>query len=360
MKRSPVNLRPLLRVPKEHNPKALGLFLTGYCNLYELLREETDIFEGEITASHCEEMIHTLSGKLLERVSHGYSGACWGYNFDWQARKILYFPKYTPTVVVTAFVVQGLFQAYEITRDQNLLSTALSSADFVMNDLKRTPKERGFLLSYSPLEGNNTVYNASLLGSKLLALCYHYTGNKEYLNASWESVRACIDAQEDDGSWVYGEHPVQTWKDSFHTGYNLEALLFYQRYTGDDSFSENIQRGLSYYFNTFFLPDGTPKYYHDRIYPVDIHCPAQLPVTLHHAGLYDDHKERVDTVLRWTIENMQDRRGYFYFQLKKGISSKIPYMRWSQAFMFYAFSYYFKSLLSITPQVNELHATERN
>ena len=37
---------------------------------------------------------------------------------------------------------------------------------------------------------------------------------------------------------------------------------------------------------------------------------------------------------------MQDKRGYFYYQLKPGISSKIPYMRWSNAFMFNALSYY--------------------
>ena len=37
---------------------------------------------------------------------------------------------------------------------------------------------------------------------------------------------------------------------------------------------------------------------------------------------------------------MQDKKGFFYYQLKKGISSKIPYMRWSNAFMFYSMSYY--------------------
>ena len=40
------------------------------------------------------------------------------------------------------------------------------------------------------------------------------------------------------------------------------------------------------------------------------------------------------------LENMQDENGFFYYQLKKGISSKIPYMRWSNAFMFYAMSFY--------------------
>jgi hypothetical protein len=208
--------------------------------------------------------------------------------------------------------------------------------------------------------GNNTVYNAFLLGSKLLAMCYFYTNNDELLKASHESVVACIDAQREDGSWVYGELPIQQWIDSFHTGYNLEALLFFQRYTGDTSIEDNINRGMQFYLENFFLPDGTPKYYHDRIYPVDIHYPAQLPVTLYHAGLYNEHKKLVDTVLRWTIVNMQDKRGYFYYQLKKGISSKIPYMRWSQAFMFYALSHYFKAVLSLNEKDHESRFIVRN
>ena len=46
-------------------------------------------------------------------------------------------------------------------------------------------------------------------------------------------------------------------------------------------------------------------------------------------------------VLNWTIDNMQHKKGYFYYQLKKGISSKISYMRWSNAFMFNAMAHYF-------------------
>ena len=33
---------------------------------------------------------------------------------------------------------------------------------------------------------------------------------------------------------------------------------------------------------------------------------------------------------------MQAPEGYFYYQLKKGVSSHISYMRWSNAFMFAA------------------------
>jgi hypothetical protein len=35
-KRSPVNLRPLVGISKDYNPKALGLFLSGYVLLYRL------------------------------------------------------------------------------------------------------------------------------------------------------------------------------------------------------------------------------------------------------------------------------------------------------------------------------------
>ena len=55
---------------------------------------------------------------------------------------------------------------------------------------------------------------------------------------------------------------------------------------------------------------------------------------------FDEYKELANKVLEWAIKNMQDKKGYFYYQLKKVISSKISYMRWSNAFMFNAMSHY--------------------
>lgn len=337
-KRSPINLRKLLLVPKEHNAKGIGLFLTGYCNIHNAQAQSGQTTFG--TQSEILEKINYLADLLLSMQSKGYSGAGWGYNFDWQARRLFLFPKDTPTVVATTFCATALLQAYEITGNKNWLQTALSVAQFVLQDLKRTPKKRGFLFSYSPLEGNNTVYNASLLGSKLLSHCYYYSKDEELKIAARESILACVDAQQPDGSWYYGELPVQNWIDSFHTGYNLDALQTYQDLTGDTAFKTQIEKGFEFYIQNFFLSDGTPKYYHNRVYPIDIHCPAQLFVTLHRLNKFDDNRKLADMVMRWTIEQMQDKKGYFYYQLKKGISSKISYMRWSNAFMFYAMSHY--------------------
>jgi hypothetical protein len=53
-------------------------------------------------------------------------------------------------------------------------------------------------------------------------------------------------------------------------------------------------------------------------------------------------------VLDWTVTNMQHKKGYFYYQLKKGMSSKISYMRWSNAFMFNAMSHFLLETKSTT------------
>ena len=278
--------------------------------------------------------VDTLAKLLISLQSQGYSGACWGYNFDWQARGGLFFPSGTPTVVATTYAAFGLFDAYEATGEKRYLETAITSAKFVLNDLSRDYREDGtFLFSYSVTKGNNTVYNASLLGSKLLSRVYHYTGDKNLIEVAKGSVQAVINAQEEDGSWVYGELEIQSWKDSFHTGFNLECLSEYMKFSGDRSIERAVQKGLDYYLNNFFTDKGVPKYYNNGTYPIDIHSPAQLVVTLVSLGLIQEKVSLVQKVLDWTIRNMQSSKGYFYYQIKPRFTTKIPYMRWSQAWM---------------------------
>jgi rhamnogalacturonyl hydrolase YesR len=337
-KRSPINFRRVLLVPKTHNNMGLGLFLTGYCNLYHLTEK------GETRFGNQQQILSTIEklGQLiLKYQSTGYSGSCWGYNFDWQARRLFLFPAGTPNVVVTAFCAEALFDAYEITKNEAFKKAALSASEFVIHDLNRTDYKSGILFSYSPTDGNNTVFNASLLGAKILLKNYQITQDTEKLNLAKKAINAALDGQAKDGSWVYGLLPVQNWIDSFHTGFNLNALQLFYEVTKDEKVQKAIQKGTDFYLKNFFLSDGTPKYYHNKTYPIDIHCPGQLLISIHKLGLFNQHKQLEARVLNWTITNMQDKKGYFYYQLKKGWSSKIPYMRWSNAFMFNAMSCYF-------------------
>ena len=339
-KRCPINLRPLLGVKKDYNAKGIGLFLQGYCNLLKVIRQNPEL-ESEIGSEQdLINKVNEIAELLISLRSKGdYNGACWGYNFGWQAKLLFYFPPYTPTVVATNFCATALMEAYEVTGNGKYLDIALTSAEFVRQDLHRTEYEGGFLFSYSKLPNNRSILNASLLGSRLLSYAYKYTGKEEYRELAEKSVSACCKLQGNDGSWIYGLSKGQSWIDSFHTGYNLDALIAYQELIGDDKYNCYIEKGFKYYIENFFEEDGTPKYFNDSMYPIDIHCPGQLMVTLDRLHKYQDYKEIADKVMTWTLNNMQDRQGYFYYQLKKGISSKISYMRWSNAFMFYSMSY---------------------
>lgn len=335
-KRNPINLRRLLLVPKGYNPKGIGLFLSAYSKELIALREKREGHSVEL-----EKNVNELAELLIELRSEGYSGSCWGYNFDWQARGGLFFPSGTPTVVATTYAAYGLFDAYEATGNTCYLNVALDAVNFVLKDLSRDYRDDGsFLFSYSVTKGNNTVYNASLLGSKLLSRAYYYNKDESLIEVARGSVQAVMNAQEKDGSWVYGELPIQSWKDSFHTGFNLECLADYMKFTGDKSFEAGINLGFDYYTKNFFTDEGIPKYYNNEIFPVDIHSPAQLVVTVESLGRMKEYRGLVEKVINWTIENMQAPKGYFYYQKKKYWTTKIPYMRWSQAWMAHSLMVY--------------------
>lgn len=331
-KRNPINFRPLVGIKKGYNPKGLGLFLIGYCNLYRV--EKNPEYLDRITF---------LADEIIKLQTKGYSGACWGYNFDWQARAFFQ-PKHTPTVVATTFISEALLIAYEITLDTKYLNAAISASNFILNDLNKSYDDDGdFTFSYSPLD-KTQVYNAGLLGAKQLCLVYIHTKDQTFLENAKKVVSYVCKKQREDGSWTYGTLPFHQWIDNFHTGYNLECIFTYQEVSGDMIYKKNIEDGLTYYLNTFFTTEGISKYYNNKVYPIDIHAPAQLIVTLSKLKEFSENEDLINRVLNWTIKNMQSKEGFFYYQKKKGITSKIPYIRWAQAWMFYAYSYYFLEL----------------
>jgi rhamnogalacturonyl hydrolase YesR len=316
-------------VEKGYNPKGLGLFLTAYCNLYKV-DNKTEYLD----------IINFLADKIIELKTPGYSGSCWGYNFDWQSR-LSFKPDKTPTVVATSFVAYGLMDAYDVTQNKKYLNEAISSCDFILNDLNRTYNDHGFIFSYSPLD-NVQVYNASLLGSRLLARVYSYTKDEKLIALAKESVNACCAVQREDGAWYFGADKIQNWVDSFHTGYKLESISEYQKYSKDEAYKGNIERGIKYYIDNFFLENGTPKYYDRKVNPIDIHCPAEFAAAMYRLGVFSENEILIEKTLNWTIENMQDKnKGYFYYQINNGVPTKIPYMRWAQAWMMYGLSFYF-------------------
>lgn len=339
-----INLRPILFVKQYYNAKGIALFINGYCNLYECMQHGVEL---SISKEYCLHQIHELCQLLISLKNTQFHGTGWGYPFIWQSLSFC-FPANTPTAVATSFAVEALLHAYQITQKEQYKDVALSAEDFITQSLHRTPYNNGFLFSYSPYEGNNGVYNASLLAARVIIMCNKYSHKTENLALARRAIQTCVDSQNQDGSWYYGITKRQRWIDNFHTGYNLEALQFYQDETGDTSFDDAIKKGVGFMLQYHFDKNGVPNYYHNKRYPIDIHCCGEIYVVLYKLHIFEQHKELADKVWNWTYQNMFNKKeGYFYFQKRKYITNKCPLMRWSEAFMFNALSYYLKSSNSI-------------
>jgi len=324
-KRSPLNFRKIVGIKETENPQALAVFLSAYCNLYRLKKDEAHL-----------KIIDYLANRIIDLRSTNWSGACWSYPFAWQARAF-YQPENTPLIIPTAYCFNALLDAFEITENAEYQRIALSSAEFVLNDLNRASEDNLFAFSYSPKD-NSVVYNASLMASQVLARSYKLTNKMVYKDAARLSVEYCVNKQNENGSWTYGNASFHQWIDNFHSGYNLVCLMDYRNFCNDKQFDLAIEKGLKYYLNTFFTENGFSKYFNNKSYPLDINNVAQLIITLNKYPKIKEYEDLINNVMLYAINKMQSVEGWFYYQKYRFFTNKICYLRWSNSWMFYAFS----------------------
>ena len=331
IKRVAYNLRPILRVEKGVNPKGLALFA-----LAELARFR--VTNTQIYVDNAKDLLKRLiATKIFSTTSEGKTMIAFGYNFDWQARAF-YVPKGTPAIVPTAFASQAFIEAYEAFGDEQYLDAAKQICTFILTGLNR-PVETAdeICFSYTPVD-NSAIYNASLLAGECLARVGAITNNPEYLETAAKTTRYVIRRQRDNGAWGYGENSSHTWVDSFHSAYILLSLKrISYRVSGLSAETEEARRiGTQYWLDNFFLDDGTPKYYDNNTYPIDIHSVAVAISSLCELNDAERMLPLADKITDWATANMLDLRGFFYYQQRKRGTVKTPYMRWGQAWMAYA------------------------
>ncbi len=264
----------------------------------------------------------------------GYRGAAWGYNFDWQSRNF-FAPRGTPTIVPTAFAARAFIEAWREFQDDEYLDLARSVCDFIVQDLPRSVEtEAEICFSYAP-QTQTRIFNASLLAAEVLASVSELTNDDQLRETAERATRYVVNQQQPDGSWTYGTEPNQSWIDNFHTAYILFSLKRIIS-TGEakPEFHEALRRGYRYWKENFFLADGWPKYYHDDPYPADAHAAASAIITLLECSDPDDASATMaQRVASWTIHNLRDPRGFFYYQRRRFYTVRKPYIRWTQAWM---------------------------
>ncbi len=333
VRRFPVNLRPLLGITKEHSSKGMGFLARGFTRLHKTTGDPVWASKAEFALQW-----------LIDNQLPGYSGACWGNHFDYQSRGG-YIPKRSPTVVWTSLIGHAFLDAFDHFQRDRYLQVAVSACEHILRDLSAFPDGDGLCISYVP-GADSRVHNANTLGASLLARTYSHTRNESYLELAHKAMLYTAQHQRSDSSWYYAESSDAHWVDSFHTGYVLDSFKYYAEGAGDDRFNQTLMSGYEYWKKTFFLADGTPRYYDHKTLPLDIQCSSQAIDTL--VFFHDRDPESVKLATRiaqWTIKNMQDRTGYFYYRrYSRWLVNKTPTLHWGQATMLCALAGLYKFL----------------
>lgn len=318
VRQSPINLRPILGVKPRESTKGRGYMAWGYLQMFKITGN-----------SAYREKAAQLLDWLDKNKAPGFSSHSWGNHFDFSSRGGR-LPRHEPIIVWTSLIGQAYLDAYEIIGETRYLAIVKSVCNWIL-DLPREKTDKGTCLSYVAFT-QRSIHNSNMLGAAMLARSAKYINNPAYLDVAREAMEYSCSRQLPDGAWYYGISESSQWIDNFHTGYNLDSLKCYIESSGDTSFDENLKKGFEYFKINFFEPSGRPKYYHNRAYPIDSQCASQAIETLANFSEYDKSSlELAIKVANWTIDNMQNKKGYFYYRQYPLIKAKTPMLHWAQA-----------------------------
>jgi rhamnogalacturonyl hydrolase YesR len=327
VRQTPINIRPIIGVKPLESTKGRGFMAWGYLKQYKRKKQETYLKKTE----NCLDW-------LISNKAPGHVKPCWGNNFDFTSRagKL---PKHEPIIVWTSLIGQTFLDVYEETGKKKYLTTAEDICQWIL-DLPREKTEKGSCISYVKFT-QSSIHNSNMLGAAMLARTSSIVNDRNMAKVAKDAMEYSCSRQRDDGSWYYGEGNQTHWVDNFHTGYNLDSLFNYNKYTKDEQYRSNLVKGMKYYIDNFFKSDGMPKYYNNRTYPVDIQCASQAIDTLTLLSDIDENmKCQAEKTVEWTIKNMFDKNGYFYFRKLPIIMNKTPMLHWGQATMYKALTHF--------------------
>lgn len=322
VRQSPINIRPLVGIRRLDSTKGRGMMAWGYL----LLNRATGLEEYWTKAVECLQWLDVNKSPKFKKHS-------WANHFDFSSRGGAYY-KHDSIIVWTGHIVQAYLEAFEQSQDQWFLDIASSACDWIMS----LPRERtscGDCISYFA-HAQESIHNANMLGAAALARAAKHTGRQDYAEVARSAMRYSCLRILPNGGWNYAEEEKFHWIDNFHTGYNLDSLKCYVEYSGDTEFADLLPKGLQFYKDHFFEKSGCPKYYDNRVYPIDIQCAAQSIDTLACFAPEDPESLRLAAkVADWTIRNMQNHAGFFYYRkYPLAITARTPMLHWGQATMF--------------------------
>jgi rhamnogalacturonyl hydrolase YesR len=319
----------------------MGLFSSAFLHLYSSTGEKKYLIKAETC-------LNWLSGNPSETSA----GLGWGYPFDWQSGVLI--PAGTPNGIVTTAAGDAFWCFYRETGDQNYLDSCVKIGEF----LTALPCDRlspdKICFSYTPLYQNH-VHNLNLFVAEFLIKVGMETKKKNWINLAEQAVNYTIADQAENGSFDYNGPPEKplNFVDNYHTGFVLRMLHSIWKLTNRSDVRIAMDRCYEHYRQNFFENDQIPKLLPYRKYRIDIHsCAEAIYCISVLSETYPEHLKLAGRVMDWTLDNLQDTDGYFYYGILKSrltgrpYTSRIPYIRWAQAWMLKAMASYHSTQIS--------------
>ncbi|RQG90350.1 antibiotic ABC transporter permease [Natrarchaeobius halalkaliphilus] len=331
VKRTPVDVRPLLRVEHRRNYKGAALFAMANLNYHELacaLGTRADVsFDPQAEAA-------TLADWLLEERITGYSGFCGGHRHEIQHLHTKGVPS-DPDIVSTTYAVRALLRAASL--DDRYAEIARTASSFLVEDLNYREVSEGAKIDYHMNHPEDSyTLNSAALGAGMLVDLYADTGEDELRHRAARILDHVAAHQTEIGGWPYRlpADASHLSMDSHHNGFIIESFQRYRDVVDDGRYSDTLSSALEFYRNELFELDGAPNFDETNAYPRDIHASTQGMLVFTREG----DLEFAERLLRWVLANLQVEPGRFYFRKHRYHTKRVTLMRWCQAWMSYAVS----------------------
>lgn len=330
---SPVNLRPVLKIPKSPNAKANALFL------HSLALLDHAAYDKEIS---------WLFKRFMENQPNEfkqYFSA--GFSFNISLSGYTSGPGKT-SLIISLFTVYAFIELYHKTGNTKFLDPVISFSKLIEDKLPYYEDNVKICYSYH-FDRFDETFNATAKIGRMYALIYkHMSQDEAYRNKIRKILNYLVKKQRPDGSWPYSDK--LSYSDSFHTAFILESIhTMLQVCDEDPRHHEMYCQGLADYKAGFF-DNGIPVHFHKNhhntggrgVIGVELRDCANAVIIF---TLTRDMWTATE-ILGWTLRNLT-AADKVYFYKNRFWTSRIDYVRWN-AWMLYALVIYRNALKTPT------------
>jgi hypothetical protein len=301
------------------------------------------LYEATGDSACFQKAIHFLK-KLEETRCSGFKEYCWGYPFDWVTRNGT-MKRETPLITTTPYVYEAFLQVFQIDPRAQWKTVLESIARHAVSDIKDFPiSEAASSCSYNPYDRGGVI-NAAAYRAFLLTSASQVLANDEYWKIAERNLNFVLECQNVDGSWYYAVDGVRNFVDHFHTCFVMKGLAKIHALTGHRACLEALSKGLKYYLENLFDPDGLPRPFSKAprltVYKRELYdCAESINLCLLLRDRFPQLEMKLQTVIGGILHDWIKPDGSFRSRRLHFGWDNVPMHRWAQSQMFRALAYY--------------------